>query len=786
MEDMSQYIEEFLADARDRIDSISNAVLKLEDAVKKGDEAAKKESIDQIFRDAHTLKGTAATMGFMKLSETAHKMENLFDAIRNGVVEATPEVVDLVLEFIDAIETMVDNIEETGSEGDVDISEIFAEADKLLKGYTRKKKEGAESKKAEESPPETAEAPEEKEAPKEAPQPLEVGGGNEYLIKVIFHPDAQLKGVRAFLILNDLEERGDVLETKPDRKIIEDGSAEENELEFRVRTEFSPEEIEKVITRHPEVKEVVITPIGGGSAEERAEEAPSEAPGGGKVKIKVILQKDAPLKGIRSFLILQDLQGMGKVIETNPSRDAIQNGELIDGTYFEVVMIPQKSIDEIKAAVLKHPDVEDVVIGGESAKEGEKTGETAGGTKPEKKPESKASQPPKREKIKMSKLIKVDVAHLDKLMNLVGELVINKGRLEQIAERLGDRELIETLSTTSRLMTELQDEIMQMRLTPVAEVFNKFPRMVRSLARKEGKEVEFIMEGTEIEVDRTILDKLGDVLVHLLRNAIDHGIEPPEEREKLGKPRAGRLELIAKRERSHVVIIVRDDGRGIDPEKVKKKAIEKGLITPEQAAEMSKDEAINLIFLPGFSTAEKVTDVSGRGVGMDVVQDVIKALNGSISVKTEVGKGTTFTLKLPISMAIIQALLIKVQDETYAIPINNILETIEVKKDDLKTIGGKEVIVLRGEIIPLISLHELFNLPYPESEEFPAIIVDFGAQKIALRVDELLHKKDIVIKSLGKALSNLKGFAGATILGDGSVVLIVDINSLLGGIGGGL
>lgn len=770
MEDMSQYIEEFLADARDRIDSISNAVLKLEDAVKEGNEEAKRESIDQIFRDAHTLKGTAATMGFMKLSETAHKMENLFDAIRNGVVEATPEVVDLVLEFIDAIEAMLDNIEETGSEGDVDVSGIIEQANKLLKGYKREKKEEKGEK-----PEELQEKETEEKVEEVSPPPAE-GPGREYLVKVIFHPDAQLKGVRAFLILNDLEEIGDVLETKPDRKIIEDGSAEENELEFRVRTEFPPEEIKKTVTRHPEVKEAVITPVGSGGEES------AEAVGGEKVTIRVVLQKDAPLKGIRSFLILQDLQNMGKVLETNPSPDAIQNGELIDGHYFEVVMVPSKPIEEIKGAILKHPDVESVLVGAEAEAKAEAKREE----KAEKKPEAKAPPTVKREKIKMSKLIKVDVSHLDKLMNLVGELVINRGRLEQIAERLGDRELLESLSTTSRLMAELQDEIMQMRLTPVAEVFNKFPRMVRSLARKEGKEVEFIMEGTDIEVDRTILDKLGDVLVHLLRNAIDHGIEPPEEREKLGKPRAGRLELIARRERSHVVIIVRDDGRGIDPEKVKKKAIEKGLITPEQAAEMSDEEAINLIFLPGFSTAEKVTDVSGRGVGMDVVQDVIKALNGSISVQTEVGKGTTFTLKLPISMAIIQALLIKVQDETYAIPINNILETIEVKRKDLKTIGGKEVIVLRGEIIPLISLHELFGLPYPDSEEFPAIIVDFGAQKIALRVDELLHKKDIVIKSLGKALSNIKGFAGATILGDGSVVLIVDINSLLGGIGGGL
>ena len=327
---------------------------------------------------------------------------------------------------------------------------------------------------------------------------------------------------------------------------------------------------------------------------------------------------------------------------------------------------------------------------------------------------------------------------------------------------------------------------MEMRLTPVAEVFNKFPRMVRKLARELGKEIEFKMEGSNIEVDRTIPEKLGDVLVHLLRNAVDHGIEAPEERIAKGKPRAGRVELIAKREKSHILIIVKDDGKGIDPEKVKKKAVERGLISPEQAAEMRPEDAINLIFLPGFSTAEKVSDVSGRGVGMDVVQDVIKTLNGSISVKSEIGKGSTFILKLPISMAIIQALLVKIRDETYAIPINNILETIEIKANQLKTIGRKKVIVLREEIIPVVMLHELFGVEYIEKNKFPAIVVDVGAQKVAIGVDELLNKKDIVIKSLGKMLSNIREFAGATILGDGRVVLIIDINNLFGGISDGL
>ncbi|NJE47972.1 chemotaxis protein CheW [Thermococcus sp. 9N3] len=784
MEDLSQYLDEFLADARDRIDSLSNAILTLEKIVKEGgSEEEKKAMIDQIFRDAHTLKGTAATMGFMKLSEVAHKMENLFDLVRSGKIEPTPELIDVLLEFLDIIEAMVDNIEETGEEGDFDVDSLFEKAQKFFDqagaggGKKEEEKEEKEEKAPEEGEGEEAEAP-------EAPP-----AGNRYLVKVYFQKDAPLRGVRAFLILSDLEELGVVVETNPERKVIEDGKADVDVLEFVIETEEDPEKIKTVVSRHPEVEKVEVQTLGGETV------ASGEGRGEGgerKYEVTVYLQKDAPLKGVRSYLVLQDLQKVGVVEKTEPNAIDIQNGELIDGYYFRVILRTNLNKEDIVKIITKHPDVEnaDVREIGEEApaqaqpkpeKKEEKKAEKA-----EKKEKKAAKGPTKTPKVKISKIIKVDVSHLDRLMNLVGELVITKGRLEQIAERLGDRELLETLSTLSRLLTELQDEIMEMRLTPVAEVFNKFPRMVRELARKMGKEVEFIIEGADIEVDRTILDKLGDVLVHLLRNAIDHGIEPPEEREKLGKPRAGRLELIARRERSHVEIIVRDDGRGIDPEKIKRKAIEKGLITPEQAAEMSDEEAINLIFLPGFSTKDQVTDVSGRGVGMDVVKEVVKSLNGSIAVYSEVGKGTTFVLKLPVSMAIIQALLIKVQDEVYAVPINNILESIEIKRENLKSIGGKEVIVLRGEIIPVIMLHELFGLPMPELEEFPALVVDLGAQKVAIGVDELLHKKDIVIKSLGKMLSHISGFAGATILGDGSVVLIIEINGLLGGGRGGI
>ena len=767
MEDLSQYLDEFLADARDRIDSISNAVITLEEIVKKGgDEREKRYLIDQVFRDAHTLKGTAATMGFMELSETAHKMENLLDAVRNEEIEVTPEVVDLVIDFLDAIEKMIYNIEAGARDKNVDVSLLFERVDKLL---------GKNPPKSEISP--QLESKKETDKKENTVKSIPQTNGNIYNIKVIFHEDAQLKNVRAFLILTDLEEIGEVSNTLPERTIIEDGNFTGDSLNFTVITSLPPEEIKKKIMRHPEVKEIVVENI-----EKEESENKDSGSNINKYTIKITVGKDTPLKGVRSFLVVQDLEKIGAIEKIVPEMNKIEKEELIDGKYFAVLLQTREEKGRIKQLILKHPNIENVEIF-----EGNKLNQVIGQYSEKSKMSiGTPSSSNNERKVKISKMIKIDVLYLDNLMNLVGELVINKGRLEQIAERLGDRELLEALSTTSHLMTELQDEIMEMRLTPVAEVFNKFPRMVRKLARELGKEIEFKMEGSNIEVDRTILEKLGDVLVHLLRNAVDHGIEAPEERIAKGKPRTGRVELIAKREKSHILIIVKDDGKGIDPEKVKKKAVERGLISPEQAAEMRPEDAINLIFLPGFSTAEKVSDVSGRGVGMDVVQDVIKTLNGSISVKSEIGKGSTFILKLPISMAIIQALLVKIRDETYAIPINNILETIEIKANQLKTIGRKKVIVLREEIIPVVMLHELFGVEYIEKNKFPAIVVDVGAQKVAIGVDELLNKKDIVIKSLGKMLSNIREFAGATILGDGRVVLIIDINNLFGGISGGL
>ncbi|MEO1924337.1 MAG: response regulator [Nautiliaceae bacterium] len=385
--------------------------------------------------------------------------------------------------------------------------------------------------------------------------------------------------------------------------------------------------------------------------------------------------------------------------------------------------------------------------------------------------------------------IRVDVKRLDQLMNLIGELVLAKNRLIKIYNDVEERyegekfleELNQVVSSISIVTTDLQIAVMKIRMLPIGKVFNKFPRLVRDLARELGKKVRLIIEGEDTELDKSIIEEIGDPLVHMIRNAIDHGIEPPEERKAKGKPEEGTIWLRAYNEGNMIVIEIKDDGRGIDPEAIKKKAIEKGIITPQEAENMSDKEAFMLIFKPGFSTAEKVTSVSGRGVGMDVVKTNIEKLNGIIEVDSVPGKGTTFKLKIPLTLAIIQALLVASQEDLFAVPLSNVIETVRIVEEDIYTIEGKSVLKLRDEVLPLVNMADVFEIEKilePEKYLY-VVILGLGATKIGLIVDRFIGQEEIVIKSLGEFLKGLPGIAGATIRGDGRVTLIVDVASLM-------
>lgn len=385
--------------------------------------------------------------------------------------------------------------------------------------------------------------------------------------------------------------------------------------------------------------------------------------------------------------------------------------------------------------------------------------------------------------------IRVDTARLDSLMNLVGELVLGRNRLSQLAHHINQeyegvtafKELTETSAQIDFITTELQMAVMKTRMVPIAKVFNKLPRLIRDLSKEMEKEIELQLYGEETELDKSIIEELNDPLVHILRNAADHGIEPPDERRTQGKRPQGVVVVKAEHEGNHIVISISDDGRGMDPEKLKRKGIEKGLITEAEAKEMTAAEAFNLIFEPGFSTAAKVTNVSGRGVGMDVVRTNIKKLKGTIDIESEIGTGTTFVIKLPLTLAIIQGLLVESKNDVFAIPLASVVEVVRVRQSEVSTIAGREVIRLRETVLPLARIEEVFGTVQEEreSEWIYIVVIGVAERRVGIVVDSLLGQREVVIKSLGGYLGSVRGIAGSTILGDGRVIMILDVGQFL-------
>jgi two-component system chemotaxis sensor kinase CheA len=491
--------------------------------------------------------------------------------------------------------------------------------------------------------------------------------------------------------------------------------------------------------------------------------------------VRVRLAPDTPLRGVRAFIILQSLGKLGEITGTEPSSEALQF-EWEAGDFALRILSPSPS-DEIDRLIRAAGDVEDVQIGDDKPVPQRRDSEARAAVET---PKSVATD--SQAGTTKSRFIRIDVRRLDVLMNLVGELVIARGRLAQIASELGNKTLMETVDQSTRLITELRDEITATRMVPVAQIFDRFPRIVRDAARGVGKQIEFVVEGKEIELDRSMLDDIADSIVHLLRNAIDHGIEAPADRITAGKPEIGRLVLSAARDRSAVVIKVSDDGRGIDRKRVLARAKRDGLVDAAKQ-DLTEDELLWLLARPGFSTADKVTDLSGRGVGVDAVHTRVRALGGAMDIRSEPGEGTTMMLKLPLTLAIVRALLARVADETYAIPLAHVSDTIEVTPEIVKTVKGREVLLARDEVLPLHRMRELVDLPaYVAPNEIAleqAVVIDVGDRRAALIVDELSGQEEIVVKQYDAVRDSLPLFGGATLLGDGSPSLIVDVSSLL-------
>jgi two-component system chemotaxis sensor kinase CheA len=456
-------------------------------------------------------------------------------------------------------------------------------------------------------------------------------------------------------------------------------------------------------------------------------------------ELKVWLEEGCGLKSVRAFTVLKSLSELGYITATFPDPEKLENEEF--GQSFTLRMRSERGEDEIKAVVLALPEIEKVEIR------------------------------KLKEKVRKNQSIRVSISTLDALMNITGELIINRSVLEEIAKRHEMEELKDALEMTKRLTSDLQYVVMQARMMPLSYVFSTFPRLVRDIAKKEGKEVEFSIYGGEIELDRAVIDEIVEPIVHILRNAVSHGIEPPEERERKGKPRKGRVTLSAVKEKDIVVISVEDDGRGIDLEKVKETAVKKGLIPREKADSLKREEILDLLFLPGFSTASEVTEVSGRGVGLDAVKSMIESLGGLIEIETSPDKGTRVSLRLPITMAILQALLVRIHGITYGVPISNVLRVLE--SSSIRKLHNRQVIKLEEEIIPVMSL---FNT---NGEGRFIVVLEKGNKRTGVAVDEIVGIQEVVLKSISGAAARVREFSGGTILGNGEVALMLDVGSIV-------
>lgn len=678
--DTSQYMSMFLEESLDNLQTLNESLLDLEQNPEDTDK------VNEIFRVAHTIKGMAATMGFTDLAELTHKMEDVLAEFREGELKVTQDVVTVLFDCLDTLEKMVDNVQE-GSDEKVDIEGIM----KALADIKNNGNKGADNQVKQVQPSEVSDESEVKDLDlnqydASVIRQAREKGYNSIEIKVTLSENTLLKSARAFLIVKDLEDHGEILKSEPSTQDIENEEFD-FELKFVLVTKDTVDEIMDVVNGISEVAKV-------------------EA----------------------SLIEFDDLE------------------------------IEPKDADVKEVKVEEKAEVQKVEVPKEEAKNV---------------PAKKTA--PKKEVKKAHQSVRVDLERIDNLMNMVSELVIYRTRLEQIVNVHKSQELNETLEQVGRTTSDLQDLVMKIRMLPLDTVFNRFPRMIRDVSVELNKEINFIIEGADTELDRTVIDEIGEPLIHLLRNAADHGIESAEKRAAQGKPPVGTIRLVAYQEGTKALIKVTDDGAGINVEKVKAKAEQKGINTDG----MSDSDIKNLIFAQGFSTNDVVTDISGRGVGMDVVKTKISALGGTVDVVSEEGKGSSFVIKLPLTLQIIQALLVKVGEETLAISLGFIDRVIDYKEENIKKSNGKEVIVYRENVIPLIRLNESLDIEASETNKKFVIIVNVGDKTIGLLVDSLLGQQEIVIKPLGKTLKNLDQYIGATILGNGLVTLILDIGALL-------
>lgn len=698
--DVSQYLEIFIDESEEHLQTLSDCIMVLEK------EPDNKDTINEVFRAAHSLKGMAGTMGFKRMQHLTHDMENVFQEVRSDHIKVTSGMIDLLFKCLDALEGYVDNIKSTSHEGTEDNEVIIKELnDFIAKTEGAEETGNTETSEAKEAAPESTQeekAGQEKieltNDEKKAIREAESNGQHIYVMTVHIQKDCLLKAARAFLVFKAVEDFGQILVYRPSSQDIEDEKFE-FEFSFFLASEESEDKIVAAAKAVSEIEKVDAEEI---HLDEYVKEA--EAQEEQQAKEATAEQKEAPAEA------------------------------------------PKAAEKKAPAANAKKQTNAKPVTG---------------------------------------RTVRVDIEKLDALMNQVSELIIAKNSLVSISSNESgeyqNQSFHEQIEYLERITTNLHESVMKVRMVPIESVVNKFPRMIRDLSRKLGKKMELYMTGEDTELDRTVVDQIGDPLQHLLRNSADHGLEDNATRVERGKPEVGSIFLKAFQEGNNVIIEVGDDGNGIDVAAVRDKAVERGVITAEQAENMSQKEIINILFLPSFSMAKKITDISGRGVGLDVVKSNIEALGGDVEVRTQLGEGTTFIVRLPLTLAIIQALMVEIRDEKYAIALGSISNIESIPVNEIKYVQAQEVIHLRGAVIPLIRLDQVLDMEekQEEPENLTVVIVKKGDSLAGLVVDNLIGQQEIVIKSLGKYINNNKIISGATILGDGEVALILDVNTLM-------
>ncbi|MCR5468422.1 MAG: chemotaxis protein CheA [Lachnospiraceae bacterium] len=709
--DVSQYLEIFIDETSEHLQNLSDCIMTLEK------EPENKDTINEIFRAAHSLKGMAGTMGYKRMQHLTHDMEDVFQEVRADKIKVNSKMIDILFECLDALDKYLEEVKSTQSEGTEDNEAIINELNDFLRQANGEAPAGGDAAPAEapaaEATEEASSGADDKkkfleieltDKEKDAFADAEASGKHVYGVTVFINQECLLKAARAFLVFKAVEDFGEIIVYRPSSQDIEDEKFE-FDFSFYLVSDSETEPIIAAAKAVSEIEEVVMESVKLetlANKEEEAEEAPAPAPAQAEAPAPSATPAPAPAPAKAAA----------------PKADAKKNAAA-----------PAKPVT--------------------------------------------------------NRTVRVDIEKLDALMNQVSELIIAKNSLVSLSSSEGsdfeNQSFHDQIEYLERITTGLHESVMKVRMVPIESSVAKFPRMIRDLSRKLNKKMELYMSGEDTELDRTVVDQIGDPLQHLLRNSADHGIESAELRAERGKPEVGSIYLNAFQEGNNVIIEVSDDGNGIDTEAVKSKALERGVITEDQAEHMSQKEIVNLLFLPSFSMAKTITDISGRGVGLDVVKSNIEALGGDVEVSSSYGEGSKFTVRLPLTLAIIQALMVEIHEEKYAIPLASIQNIENIPVSDIKYVQAQEVIHLRGSVIPIIRMEQVLDLE-PTGEELDnltVVIVSKGDKFAGLVVDNLIGQQEIVIKSLGKFIDNIKIISGATILGDGEVALILDVNTLM-------